>query len=122
MENKNIFYEKQKELIDLALEILKKEMPKYQKEYLELFYWKKIPPHISQPLQALKNKITFKPLYSKIKKELLISERRVKKLVEKFWFSFILKNLEQLKFLQNKIITKKIEEILENEIKRNNLK
>lgn len=92
-----IFYKKQKELIDIAISILKKEMPKYQEEYKELFYKKKVPPHISQPLESLKNKITHKPVYAKISKELNIPHRKAKKIVNTYGFSYVLQNLEKFK-------------------------
>lgn len=115
------FYENQKILIDLALEILQKEMPKYQKEYPELFYNKKIPPHISQPLQALKNRIFFKPLFKKIEAELEISHRKAMRLVEKYWFSYVFKNIEKFKILKQKSLSKKVDEELKKEEKQNQL-
>ncbi len=113
---KNKFYENQKELIDVAIEILRKEMPKYKEEYGHLFYNKNVPPHIFQPLQALKNKITFKPIFEKIEKELDISHRKAKSLVEYFWFSVVISNLEKIKpFMKYRLnihTFKKIENIL----------
>ena len=79
------FYTRQCELIDKALEILEKEMPKYREDYKELYYQKKVPPHIMQSLQALRSKIFFKPIYNKIKTELKYSTiRDVRNLIDKY--------------------------------------
>ena len=99
------FYEAQKELIDISLKVLKIELKKYKDDpkYEFLFYDKKdIPSHILQPLQSLKNKIAFKPVYQKIEDWLNISHFKAKRLIENYWFSYILNHLESIQKLQKK--------------------
>lgn len=113
------FYEKQKELIDITLIVLKNELRQYKNDlkYKELFYDNKdIPSHILQPLQSLKNKIMFKPVYTKLEDELNLSHFKAKKLVFTYWFSFILNHIEDIKKLQISnnfnYILKKLPELL----------
>ena len=114
------FYEAQKELIDIAQDILKQNMrllknnPKYEK----LFYCKDIPPHILQPLMAVKNRIILKPIYWKIETELNISQFKAKKLVENHWFSFVLNNIDEIKSLLEKIPFSKVNRNIYNLIKK----
>lgn len=103
--NNSKFYEAQKELIDISLLILKQALREYKKDprFDFLFYDNKdIPSHILQPLQSLKNKIAFKPVYKKIEDELNISHFKAKRLIEAYWFSYILNNLDDVKILINK--------------------
>lgn len=110
MMNNKEFYEAQKELIDIAQNILKDNMKalKTNPKYTELFYHKDIPPHILQPLMSVKNRIILKPIYWKIETELNISQFKAKKLVENHGFSFILNNLEKIKELLEKMPFSKV--------------
>ena len=98
------FYDTQKELIDLAMVILKEwfEDYKYDERYKHLFYVKWVPPHISQPLQALRSKIAFKPIYEKIEGELDITHHNAKNLIKNYWISYTLQNLDNIKPLLSK--------------------
>ncbi len=99
------FYEAQKEMIDITLNVLKFELKKYKRDprFQWLFYDNKdIPSHILQPLQSLKNKIMFKPVYTKIEQDLHLSHFKAKKLIENYWFSYILNHVEEIKAIQDK--------------------
>lgn len=99
MTDENSFHEAQTELIDISVKILAEWLKQYKKDpkYEKLFYEKAVPPHLLQPLQSLKNKIKFKPVFKKIENELQISHFKAKKLVETYWFSYILRNLWEIK-------------------------
>ncbi len=103
MRNKD-FYERQKELIDKALDILKEWFEEYKNDerYKDLFYVKGIPPHIKQPLQSLRNKIVFKPIYHKIESELGISHHCAKNLVKNYWYSYVINNIDKIKAIKGK--------------------
>jgi|GEM_PF-4050160 len=115
------FYEAQKEMIDITLSVLKNELKKYKNDprFQNLFYDNKdIPSHILQPLQSLKNKIMFKPVFTKIEQDLNISHFKAKKLIENYGFSYVLNHIDEIKKIQTKYNYNQIIKDLHNLLKK----
>jgi|GEM_PF-2866650 hypothetical protein len=94
----NNLYDKQIELIDVAIDILKERFKEYREdeEYSYLFYNKTIPPHIWQILLTTKNKINFKPLIERIKEKYGFSTHMTRTLIHHYGYSDVLKNGKEL--------------------------
>ncbi len=112
---KNIsFYKKQVELLDISLEILtngfNNKWKNFNDKYKELLYRHIIPPHIYQPITALRNKIQSKIEYYHVLDWLEVPHAQWVFLIRTFWCSFIIENKNKIReLLKQYSITKTID-------------
>ena len=106
--NKIKFYEDQLELINKTLSLLRSWFAssrldkKRSSKYEYLMYRHNIPPHIYQPLNAIKRKLEAKIEYYPALKWIKVTHQQWIKLIRYFWYSFILNNKSLIiKTLQN---------------------
>lgn len=95
--NRREYIERQIELLELSKDILKKHFTKMKQDeeflekYWELFFNKRLPPHLSQPIDALKAKLSIKPAVEKVAEIHNISWFEARKLIKNLWYSEALK-------------------------------
>ena len=109
-----------KELFELAIQILIKEMPKYKTSDNEyLYYDKSMPACVYQNLKSASLKCTLRPVYIRIENSLNINHRKAKVLIDAFWFSAVYNNLEIIRPYVNQKLWVNVLREIEKKIYKN---
>jgi len=109
-----------KELFELAIQILIKEMPKYKTSDNEyLYYEKSMPACVYQNLKSASSKCALRPVYIRIENSLNINHRKAKVLIDAFWFSAVYNNLEIIRPYVNQKLWVNVLREIEKKIYKN---